>query len=112
MTLLGWVSGMSLLHLIMISVVADRTEFLQMYSRFAILFNGLFLLLSKMCLVFGITICFIYRQKSKAQLRSLDAYRHKLRMHYNMSVLISGAVGISMILLYILPSYTIPLHYL
>ena len=59
--ILGWVSGMSIMHIILIALVQDAAEFIKVYSPFALVFNGTFLLFTSLSLVFGIAISMIYR---------------------------------------------------
>lgn len=81
-TTLGLLSGMSVMHLIILAVESESRKFLAMYMPFAMIFNMAFLVLSNLCLIFGITIALIYKEKSEDRQRSLDQYRHKLRLNY------------------------------
>jgi hypothetical protein len=66
--LLGFLSGMSVLHIVLISVM---TDFLQFYAPFAMIFNLIFVILANLCLVFGLAITFIFYSKSQQQAHNL-----------------------------------------
>ena len=62
---LGILSGTSVMHIILLAIIKDDSLFISMYVNFALVFNLLFLILSNFCLIFGITIALIYKQKSE-----------------------------------------------
>jgi hypothetical protein len=53
----------------------------------------------------------IYAQKVNDRQRQLDKYRHLLRHHYTITVVISSIVAAALVGLYIMPRFTIPLFY-
>lgn len=82
-----------------------------MYMPFAMIFNVIFLVLTNFCLIFGITITMIYLAKSEERQRSLDNQRHKLRLRYTISLVISILVFIACMAQYWQPRYCIPMWY-
>lgn len=58
---LGFLGGMSVIHLIMIGYVEDHKQFLNIYCPYSLILNLIFLLLTNFCAIFGITVTLIYK---------------------------------------------------
>jgi hypothetical protein len=110
MGLLGLISGMSVMHIIILNVIS-KDNFLRFYSNFSMILNLIFLILTNLCLIFGVTIAMIYYEKSEERHRRLDAYRHELRMQFTTNCVVNALVLIALLALYALPILTIPLYY-
>ncbi len=78
MSSLGILAGMSVMHIILIGAIQDPVKFLNMYVPFAMIFNLIFLILTNFCVIFGITIALITREKANERARQLDKFRHTL----------------------------------
>ena len=64
-TCLGVISGMSLMHLILISVSADQAGFLVMYEPLAVVLSLVFLIFANFTVIFGFALSLIYREKAE-----------------------------------------------
>jgi len=108
---LGILAGMSLLHLLFLFSISDQTKFLTTYAVFARNINFLFLILVNFCLIFGITLALVYKQKSEEKVRYLDGNRHKLRQDQTIQTVLSFVIGLAWILLFSMPYFTNQIHY-
>ena len=73
---LGTLSGMSMLHVIILGSIGDTQKFLDFYSKFARNVNIIFLILSNLAFILGITMSTIYKRKSEEKIMMLDNERH------------------------------------
>ena len=76
---LGTLSGMSMLHIIILISITDTTKFTEFYGKFARNVNIIFLILANLALILGLTMSLIYRQRSKEKMFQLDNERHAFR---------------------------------
>ena len=76
---LGTLSGMSMLHIIILISITDATKFTEFYGKFARNVNIIFLILANLALILGLTMSLIYRQRSKEKMFQLDNERHAFR---------------------------------
>ena len=111
MSSLGILAGMSVMHIILIGTILDPVKFLNMYAPFAMIFNLIFLILSNFCVIFGITIALILREKANEQARQLDKFRHTLRLQFTLTTVVCFLVFGAMIALYVTPKYAIAMQY-
>ena len=70
-SLLGTCAGMSLLHIVFLSMSAGE-KFNEMYGNFATSINMIFLILSNLVLFLGITLALIYKQSSWTKIKNQD----------------------------------------
>lgn len=108
---LGTLSGMSMLHIIILISITDSVKFIDFYAKFARNVNIIFLILANLALILGLTMSMVYRQKSKEKMHQLDNERHSYRSQYTVAIVISLILFVGWVILFALPYYTIQLHY-
>lgn len=111
MSSLGILAGMSVMHIIIIGSISDPVKFLTMYVPFAMILNLIFLILTNFCVIFGITIALITKEKANERARQLDKFRHTLRLQYTLTCVVCCLVFGAMIAFYVAPKFTIAMHY-
>lgn len=104
---LGTLSGMSMLHIIILISISDRLKFIEFYAKFARNVNIIFLILSNLALILGLTMSMVYRQKTIEKMRMLDNDRHQYRSQYTVAIVISVILFFCWAILLALPYYTI-----
>jgi len=108
---LGTLSGMSMLHIIILISISDVTQFLSFYAKFARNVNIIFLILVNLALILGIAMSMIYRLKAQEKMRSLDNERHSFRSQYTIAIVISIILSVCWVMFFFLPYWTIWIHY-
>ena len=108
---LGLLAGMSLMHLIVLLSQSNKTLFLQLYQLISITVNAVFMIFTSFCLVLGLALTLIYKQKSDEKMRNLDEFRLEFRQHYIVSTIITSFVAVCLVIIYILPMYTNKFYY-
>jgi len=73
--LLGFLGGMSVMHLLVVLYINEKEAFLAMYSPVSVFINFLFLLLANITLLFGMAVASIFRQMADEKIRRLDLDR-------------------------------------
>ena len=58
---LGTLSGMSMLHIIILISITDTANFIEFYAKFARNVNIIFLILANLALILGLTMSLVYR---------------------------------------------------
>ena len=58
---LGTLSGMSMLHIIILISITETVKFTEFYAKFARNVNIIFLILANLALILGLTMSFVYR---------------------------------------------------
>ena len=58
---LGTLSGMSMLHIIILISITDTVKFTEFYAKFARNVNIIFLILANLALILGLTMSMLYR---------------------------------------------------
>ena len=76
---LGLLAGISILNLIVILSQSDRTAFLQLFSKISTIINIVFMIFTSFCLVLGLSLTLIYKQKSDEKMRNMDEFRLEFR---------------------------------
>jgi hypothetical protein len=69
------------------------------------------MIFTSFCLILGLSLTLIYRQKSDEKMRNMDEFRLEFRQHYIVSSIITSIVGLCLVLIYILPMYTNKFYY-
>lgn len=108
---LGLLAGMSLMHLIVLLSQNNKTLFLQLYQLISITVNAVFMIFTSFCLILGLALTLIYKQKSDEKMRNLDEFRLEFRQHYIVSSIITAFVAVCLVIIYILPMYTNKFYY-
>jgi hypothetical protein len=108
---LGTLSGMSMLHIIIIFSIQDLAKFIEFYAKFARNVNIIFMMLASLALILGLTMSLVYRQKSIEKMRMLDNDRHSHRSQYTIAFVLSLVLLLCWVVLFSLPYYTIQIHY-
>eukprot|EP00347_Sterkiella_histriomuscorum_P023584 403334088 len=108
---LGLLAGMSAMHLIVILSQNDRGSFLQLYSKISTIVNIVFMVFTSFCLILGLSLTLIYKQKSDEKMRNMDEFRLEFRQHYIVSAVMTAIVAFCLLLLYILPTFTNKIYY-
>ena len=78
MYLLGCLSGMSIIHTIIV-LVPLQIKFVDYYRPLARIINLLFLVLANISLILCFAMVLIYKQKAEEKKRALDASSGKLK---------------------------------
>jgi len=73
---LGTLSGMSMLHIIILGSISDEIKFLEFYAKLARNVNIIFLMLANLAFILGLTMLLVYKQKAQEKMRMLDHDRH------------------------------------
>jgi len=58
---LGTLSGMSMLHIIILGSISDESKFIEFYAKFARNVNIIFLILAYLAFILGLTMLLVYR---------------------------------------------------
>ena len=61
---LGTLSGMSMLHIIILISQSEEIKFIEFYAKFARNVNIIFLMLANLAFILGLTMLFVYKQKA------------------------------------------------
>ena len=83
-----------MLHIVTVLAAPTLLDFVKFYARFARNINIIFLVLSNMALILGLTMSLIYRQKSQEKMRNLDNERHSYRSQYTVAIVITLILGL------------------
>lgn len=110
MHVLGVLSGMSVLHLIVLLGVSDE-KLLDIYSPFAKNINLVFLVFANIALILCFAMTLIYKQRLDEKLRAMDEIADKFKHYYRISAVATFLQFCSWCLLFYLPNYTNQLHY-
>ena len=100
-----------MLHVIILISITDVAKFLEFYAKFARNVNIIFLVLANLALVLGLAMSLVYRQKTREKMRVLDNERHSHRSQYTIAVVISVILLFCWIILFILPYFTLQVHF-
>jgi len=109
--MLGSLSGISMLHLIVLASIPDEADFIDFYAKFARNVNFIFLLLCNLALILHMAMSFIYMKTADKKIFHLDNERGAHRSQYIEAIAITVILFVSLICLYILPYFTIQIHY-
>ena len=58
---LGTLSGMSMLHIIILISQSEEIKFIEFYAKFARNVNIIFLMLANLAFILGLTMLFVYK---------------------------------------------------
>ena len=110
MYLLGCLSGMSIIHTIIV-LVPLQIKFVDYYRPLARIINLLFLVLANISLILCFAMVLIYKQKAEEKKRALDASSGKLKQLHTVSSVILAFLFVAWAILFYLPNYTTMTHY-
>ena len=77
--MLGSLSGISMLHLIVLASIPDEDKFVEFYAKFARNVNFIFLLLCNLALILHMAMSWIYQRTSEKKVFNLDNERGTYR---------------------------------
>jgi hypothetical protein len=103
-TCLGIISGMSLMHLILLSVSGNDSSFLSMYEPLAVVLSLVFLIFTNLTVIFGFALSLIYREKAEMlAMRREQEKVSKMRMQQMITIVLTGMCGLALVALYWTP---------
>ena len=108
---LGVLAGMSVMHLIVLLNQQNKASFLELYSKISTVINIIFMIFASFAEILGLTLTFIYKEKSDEKMRNMDIFRLEFRQHYIVSLVITIIIGICLILIYIMPRFSNMMYY-
>ena len=103
-TCLGIISGMSLMHLILLSVSGNDSSFQSMYEPLAVVLSLVFLIFTNLTVIFGFALSLIYREKAEMlAMRREQEKVSKMRMQQMITIVLTGMCGLALLALYWTP---------
>mmetsp|Transcript_11774 Transcript_11774/g.19867 ORF Transcript_11774/g.19867 Transcript_11774/m.19867 type:complete len:185 (+) Transcript_11774:414-968(+) len=104
--LMGILTGMSLMHLVLLLFLGDKEQFVASYQPFSNIIVCVTSIIANFIMVFGTAQLIIFKQKADEKMRNMDKYRREFRQQFDNALVQLFFVLIAWIILNIEPKFT------